>query len=264
METETRKARYNGYGEVEVLQSEGTLSQIRTSGDQEFWVKSEKLVFPKANKEKHATFAKQYAAGKVVVASLGTDIVAAVATALANAPAVALDLETRPEPVLVIESKEEPEIAHDYQHACPDHGEEIAAAVAAPDFKPYKGLAESFPRDLFAWANKHCVRITARAPAKVFDRFAANLLAANDQEFTPLMDGFAECSEKVKGSSLAIRFDAPVPANFLSEIVSLQHRYGIRRDTERSSQLPNVVYCNGLAWDLLRAGHKLGGGKVGQ
>ena len=42
MENET-KARYAGYGEVEILKTEGSLSQIRTPGEQEFWVKTEKL-----------------------------------------------------------------------------------------------------------------------------------------------------------------------------------------------------------------------------
>lgn len=245
MDTETKTAKYGTYGEVQVLQQEGTLSQIRTSGDQEFWVKTEKLTWP--------TITHKPTPGKVAVISVEGHLAAAVAAALANQPfkVVALDIETRLEPTLVTFEKE----SSDYMHAVPDHGAALGTATAPAR---YAGLAENFPRDLFAWANVHCVAIKARVPVKAFGRFAFNLQDANGQEFTPLMDGFFEQGEKVKGISLTIYFDEAVPASLFSEIKGRQKSFGKTRDTERNSKLTKLIYCNELGWELLRAGRKLG------
>ena len=152
----------------------------------------------------------------------------------------------------------------------PEHGDVIAVAVAAvPTSTPvadkyvpagyhkYKGAGDSIPAELSKWVSENCIQIIARVRVDDYERFAENLKDANGQEFTPLMDGFRFLGEKAWGMSLTIHLSNPVPAHFFDEIHGLQQRFGIRATSEPSRQT-HAIYCNGLAWDLLRQGRKIG------
>jgi hypothetical protein len=105
----------------------------------------------------------------------------------------------------------------------------------------------------------HLVKITASLPEKDEARFAYNLKHANGQEYTRLLDGVQLSGEGVLGIAMVCTFDEDVPDAFDDDIYNAQLRWGCRKNAARNTtDKPREVFCNALAWELLRFGKQLG------
>jgi hypothetical protein len=127
--------------------------------------------------------------------------------------------------------------------------------VAGTSIRRYSGTSEC--SEVLNWIENHLEAITITAPAKSFEKLAANLQEANKQEFSPNMEGFSAVGDRVWGISIRIHVSMDVPEEFVASIESLQDRKGIR-EFEEMTYNPRVIFCNQLGWELLRRGYWIG------
>jgi hypothetical protein len=117
--------------------------------------------------------------------------------------------------------------------------------------------------EIIHWVESRISGISATVKVENTTRFAANLLEANGQEFTDTMPGFSYASDLRWYDGLTIYLTEDMPEQYVAELETLQARCGIRADSPTTSNRRNI-FCNALAWEMLRQGHKLGGSQCQQ
>jgi hypothetical protein len=129
----------------------------------------------------------------------------------------------------------------------------------SPRVVKYLGVDADFPVTLMSWAEKHCNLIRVKMKSESEHCMAANLKAANGQDFDFGMPGVTEIvDERVWGTNWEIHFDEDVPANFNNEITAMQDRVGKNSGTNNGNKNSRMVSCKYLAWELLRRGTLIG------
>ncbi|SRR6266704_811456 len=131
----------------------------------------------------------------------------------------------------------------------------IVPHVVKPLHKLYHGI--DLPDYIVTWCMAHLVKITAIVPVDHEARFAYNLENANGQVFTPLMDGVRRGG--AAGIAMYSTFNEDVPSVFNEDVYDAQLRWGCRKNADRNTtDNPREIFCNALAWELLRNGKQLG------
>jgi hypothetical protein len=121
--------------------------------------------------------------------------------------------------------------------------------------KPYKLFDGAPGKPVADWIYAHLDYVTAQADPNHLERFAANLYHANGQIFDPMMPGFSITRQW--GVSMVIRLTEDLPEEFVEAVEMLQDRSGCRA-VESFTAERREVYCNELAWEVLRRGVLLG------
>lgn len=111
--------------------------------------------------------------------------------------------------------------------------------------------------EIVAWLEHRITSIDATVKVENEPRFAANLLDANGQEFSRTMDGFSNASERRWYDGFTISLTENIPENLMREIEGMHSRQGCREQEPVTSNR-RQIFCNALAWEMLRRGHKLG------
>jgi hypothetical protein len=97
-----------------------------------------------------------------------------------------------------------------------------------------------------------------QANVKSIPQFVANYQEAG-HTYTPGMPGLYQQGEKAWYDTFVIMLDGTaIPDNLLVEIAALQSRCGVRKDQQSSVGRTKGIYCNCLAWELIRRGAKVG------
>lgn len=110
--------------------------------------------------------------------------------------------------------------------------------------------------ELLLFLEAHYSAITAGVKSLV--QFRANYVDAG-HEYVEGTPGVRQCGESAWFDTFTIRLDGtPIPDALLLEIASLQVRCGIREGQQSRVGHTKGIYCNCLAWELIRRGAKVG------
>lgn len=137
-------------------------------------------------------------------------------------------------------------------------------AARGPQFVPgsaearYAGIdaRHDVPTEIMLWLECHYSAITGTVKNLV--QFAANYEEAGHL-YADGMPGICQSDERTWHDTFVIRLDGtPIPYAMLDGIARLQNRCGIREGQPPSFNQGKGIYCNALAWELIRRGATVG------
>lgn len=129
--------------------------------------------------------------------------------------------------------------------------------VPGTDARRYNGVdASDVSAALLLFIEAHYHAISAGV--KSLAQFKANYEEAG-HTYVDGMPGVHQCPESCWFDTFVITLDGtPIPSELLLEIATLQTRCGIRQGQASSVGQTKGIYCNALAWELIRRGATIG------